>query len=307
MFSTKDGAAKLALSVVIGLIVFKAVVAFITGSISIAAQAVDSFLDLFAISISVFAISVASKPADEEHPFGHGKVECMAAIVQAILIFAAAAGIIYSAIHRIINGVAVELTEIGMGVMLVSIIASVFLSRHLHKIARITDSIALEASARNISADVYSAAGVLVALVIIRFTKLSILDPIVALGVSGFILKAAFDVLKKAFGELVDTRLPEEEETELRSTIEEHISELAGFHEVRTRKAGNQRFIDLHLLLPKNASLEEAHLMCDHLEEDIEKRLPNSNTTIHVEPCNVECDQCQISSCDLRIDITLSQ
>ncbi|MFC2014717.1 cation diffusion facilitator family transporter [Chloroflexota bacterium] len=305
MFSTNTGAAKLALAVVIGLVVFKAVVAYITGSISITAQAVDSFLDLFAISVSVFAINMASKPADEEHHFGHGKVECIAAVVQAVLIFAAAGGIIYSAIRRIITGSVVELTEAGIGVMLVSILASIFLSRHLLKVARNTDSMALEASARNITADVYSASGVLVALIIIRFTGFGMLDPIVALGVSVFLLKAAYDVLKKAFGELLDTRLPEAEETELRSCIEEHINQLAGFHEVRTRKAGSQRFIDLHLLLPKNASLEEAHQMCDHLEEDIENRLSNSNVTIHVEPCNIECDQCQISSCGLRIDITL--
>ncbi|MFC2005152.1 cation diffusion facilitator family transporter [Chloroflexota bacterium] len=307
MFSTGTGAAKLALAVVIGLIVFKAVVAVITGSISITAQAVDSFLDLFAISVSVFAISVASKPADKEHPFGHGKVESIAAIVQAIFIFTAAGGIIYSAVRRIIVGAAVELTEAGIAVMLVSIIASIFLSRHLLKVARATDSIALEASARNIAADVYSAAGVLVALVVIRFTRLTILDPIVALGVSSFILKAAYDVLKKSFGELVDVRLPAEEEAELLSCIEEHISQLAGFHEVRTRKAGSQRFIDLHLMLPKNASVEEAHQMCDHLEQDIENRLSNANVTIHVEPCSTECDQCLISSCSLRIDVTLGR
>jgi len=303
MFSTRSGAAKLALGVVIGLIVLKVVVAVITGSISITAQAVDSFLDLFAIAITLFAVRMAGMPADEEHPFGHGKVESIAATVQAVLIFAAGGWIIYSAVRRIIVGTTIELTEAGIGVMLVSIIVSIFLSRHLLKVSRATDSIALEASARNIAADVYSAAGVLVGLVAIRFTGLSILDPIVALGVALLILKAAYDVMRKSFGELVDVRLPKAEEGEIISCIMEHTTQLAGFHEVRTRKAGSQRFIDLHLMLPKNASVEEAHQMCDHLEEDIKNRLPNSNVTIHVEPCSIECDQCRVSSCSLRLTV----
>lgn len=305
MFSTRSGAVKLALVAVIGLIALKVVVAVITGSISISAQAVDSFLDLFAVAITFFAIRMANMPADEEHSFGHGKVEGIAAIVQAVLIFTAASLIIYSAVHRIIVGTTVELTEAGIGVMLVSIIVSIFLSRHLLKVSRATDSVALEAVARNIAADVYSAAGVLAALVAIRFTGLSIFDPIIALGVAFFILKAAYNVLRKSFGELIDVKLPETEEDEIMSCIKEHSGQLVGFHKIRTRKAGSQRFIDFHLMLPKNASVEEAHQMCDHLEQDIENRLPNSSVTIHVEPCSTECDQCLVSSCSLRIDVML--
>ncbi|MFC2057136.1 cation diffusion facilitator family transporter [Chloroflexota bacterium] len=307
MFSTRTGAAKLALSVVIGLVVFKVVVAVITESIGITAQAADSFLDLFAISVTFFAIRMAAMPADEEHPFGHGKVEGIAAIVQAALIFTAGGWIIYSAVYRIIAGTTLELAEAGIVVMFISMMASIFLSRHLFKISRATDSIALGGIARNIAADVYSAAGVLVALVAIRFTGLGILDPIIAIGVALVILKSAYDVLRKSFSSLMDMKLPREEEDKLISCITEHTEQLAGFHEVRTRKAGNQRFIDLHLMLPKNASLEEAHQMCDHLEQDIEGRLPNSSVTIHVEPCDVECEQCLVSSCSLRIDVTLGQ
>ena len=300
MFSTRSGAAKLSLAVVIGLIVLKVVVAVVTGSISISAQAVDSFLDLFAVAITLFAVRMASVPADEEHPFGHGKLEGVAATVQAVLIFTAGGLIIYSAVHRIMVGAVVELTEAGIAVMLVSIIVSIFLSRHLHKVSQATDSIALEAVAHNIAADVYSASGVLLALVVIRFTGLSILDPIIAVGVAFFILKVAYDVMRKSFREMVDVRLPREEEDEIISCILEHSGQLAGFHKVRTRKAGNQRFIDLHLMLPKNASVEEAHRMCDHLEIDIENRFPNSSVTIHVEPCGEECDQCLVISCSLR-------
>ena len=299
MFSTRGGAAKLSLAVVVGLIVLKVVVTAITGSISILAQAADSFLDLFAIVITAFAVGIATKPADEGHPFGHGKVENVAAIVQAVLIFVAGGLIIYSAVHRIRAGVTIELTEAGIGVMLVSIIASIFLSRHLLKVSRSVDSIALEASARNIAADVYSAAAVLAGLVAIRLTGLSILDPIIALLIALFILKVAYDVLRRSFGGLIDVKLPEAEEVEIKSCIVEHYSEVVSFHRLRTRKAGSQRYIDLHLVMPKDASVEEAHNMCDHLERDIENRLQYTSVTIHVEPCSIECAQCSIV-CSLR-------
>ena len=305
MFSTPTGAAKLTLTTVVGLFALKVTVGVLTGSISIWAQAVDSSLDIFAVVVTFLTVGFSAKPADREHPFGHGKVENIAAGIQAVLLFIAAVAIIYSAIRRIILDATIEMTEAGIAVMLVSMIVSILLSRHLFRIARATDSVALEGNAYNITADIYSTTGVLVGLTIVRFTGLTIIDPILAIIVSVLILRATYRVGQTAFAGLVDTRLPKVEEDELISCITEHTTQLAGFHEVRTRKAGSQRFIDLHLMLPKNASLEEAHQMCDHLEQDIENRLPNANITIHVEPCSVECDQCLVSSCSLRLDIAL--
>ncbi len=299
MFSTRSGAAKLSLIVVSGLIALKIVVVVLTGSISILAQAADSFLDLFAVIITFFAVIIANRPADEAHPFGHGKVENIAAIVQAVLIFTAGGLIIYLAVRRMIVGVTVELTEAGIGVMLVSIVVSLFLSRHLLKVARATDSLALEANAHNIAVDGYSAAAVLAGLVAVRFTGLNILDPIVALVVAVLILKAGYDVMRKSFGGLVDVKLPEAEERVIQSSIMEHIGELVDFHELRTRKAGSQRYIDLHVVMPRSISVAEAHRLCDHLEQDIGGKLRQANVTIHVEPCNEACDQCP-ATCDFR-------
>ena len=303
MLATRRGAAKLSLGVVTGLIVFKVVVGVITGSISVLAQAADSFLDLFAITITFFAVVVAARPADEEHPFGHGKVENIAAVVQAALIFAAGSLIIYAAIRRIITGATLELTEAGIGMMLVSIIVSVFLSKYLLKVAKTTDSVAFEANARNIAADVYSAAGVLVGLIIIRFTGLAIIDPIIALLVSLVIFKSGYDVMKKSFGGLIDVKLPEDEENIVKSAIMEHIGELVDFHALRTRKAGRQRYIDLHLVMPKNISIEKAHQMCDHLERDIKSKLQHASVMIHVEPCDEKCERCPIPP-DSRHNVT---
>ena len=299
MFSNQSGAAKLALGVVVGLIALKVAVAVVTGSISIFAQAADSFLDLFAVIITFIAVRIAVKPADTEHPFGHGKVENIAAVVQAMLIFTASGLIIYSAIRRIMVGTTVELTEAGIGVMLLSMLVSIFLSRHLLKVARSADSIALEANARNIAADVYSAAAVLAGLIVVRFTRLYIIDSIIGIAMALFILKSAYDVLRKSFSGLIDIRLPEDEEASIRECIMEHDSQVVSFHQLRTRKTGKQRHIDLHLVLPKDIKVEEAHHICDHLEADIENRLQHTDVTIHVEPCDEECEQCNLP-CNAR-------
>jgi cation diffusion facilitator family transporter len=299
MFSSPSSAAKLSLAVIVGLTVLKVLVAAITGSISIVAQAVDSLLDLFAVAITFLAIRIAARPADEEHPFGHGKAENIAAIFQAALIFAAGGLIIYSSVQRMITGATVELTEAGIGVMLVSVIASILLARHLLKVSRSAGSIALEANAHNIAADVYSAAGVLVGFLIIRFSNLYIVDPIMAVIVAFFILKAGYTVTRKSFGGLVDTRLPQEEETEIKAAIMKHGCQIGGFHKLRTRQAGQQRYVELHLVMPRSASVDITHRVCDKLEQDIKERLPNTSITIHVEPGDMDCDQCSVP-CTLR-------
>ena len=130
-------------------------------------------------------------------------------------------------------------------------------------------------------------------LLLVRLTGLSVIDPILAILVALFIFKVAYDVLRNSFGGLVDVKLPEDEEREIRSAITEHFGgEVVDFHKLRTRKAGSQRYIEFHLIMPKNTSLEEAHKMCDHLEEDIENRIPHTDVTIHVEPCDENCEWC---------------
>jgi cation diffusion facilitator family transporter len=299
MFYTKRGAVWLALIVILGLVILKFLIAFLTGSISIFAQTADSFLDVIAIFIAFFSIRISAKPPDEEHPFGHGKIENISAVVQAILIFTAGGLIIYSAIKRIISEEVMEFTEAGIAVMAVSIVASVLLSRHLLKVSKTTDSLALEAVGHNIAADVYSAAGVLTGLVVIRITGFVLLDPIIALVVSIIILKSAFIVARKSFYDLMDTRLPKSEEKEIASCLREHSGQLVGFHKLRTRKVGDERYIDLHLIFPRSASVEEAHRICDHLEQDLEDKLKKTNVTIHIEPCSVECDMCYVE-CNQR-------
>ncbi len=301
MFSGASGAARLSVIVVVTLIIIKVVTGIITGSLSVLAQAADSFLDLFAVAITLAAVRFSAKPADAEHPFGHGKAENVAAVVQAVLIFVAGGSIIYSAIQRGLSQTALETTEAGIAVMAVAVIASFFLSRHLRKVARQEDSLALAANADNLNADIYSSLVVLAGLIIVRFTGLYVIDSILAGLVALFILKVGLDVLRTSFGGLVDVQLPEEEVNAIRDAITEHTGiEVVEFHKLRTRKAGSHRYVDVHLVMPKSTSLATAHDMTEHLEIDIRQRLRNTDVTIHVEPCDDNCTECGIIACKDR-------
>ena len=291
-FSTKAGATKLLIGVVVGLIILKVVISWLTGSISILAQAADSLLDLFAAIITFSAIRIAAKPADAEHPYGHGKAEDIAGVGQGILIFVAGGLIIYSAIRRIIEGSSIKLTEAGIAVMAVSIVVSIFLSRHLLSVSRATGSVALEANAHNIATDVYSASAVLVGLAIVRFTGLNIIDSILAIGVAIYILMVALDVIRKPVSGLLDEKLPSSQQAVIEDCLGKHSREVSGYHALRTRRAGSQSYIDLHLVMAGDLSLEQAHQICDRIEIEIKSVLHEASVIIHAEPCDNECEQC---------------
>lgn len=306
-FTVKSRAAAVSIASNSLLILLKAAAGLLTGSISLIAEAIHSTIDLVAAIIAFISVSISDTPADEGHPFGHGKAENMSGLAEALLIFVAGITIAYEAVDRIIHGETLQLLEVGIGVIGVSIVINIIVSMYSFRVARKTDSLAMEARAKHLVTDILTMAGVLVGLIIVRLTGHSIFDRIAAILVSLLIMKTAYDLLKKSVGGLMDTRLPKSELDDLISYIREHSDQLIGFHEVRTRKAGSWRFIDLHLVMPQNASVREAHQVCDHLEQGIKERYPNSDVTIHVEPCTTECAECRIASCDIRLDVKMGE
>ncbi len=299
MFSTKSGAARLLIIAVVGLIALKITVAWVTGSISVLAQAADSFLDLFAGIITFSAVRIVARPADDRHPYGHGKVEDIAGVVQSILIFAAAGLIIYSAATRIREGPSVELAEAGIAVMIVSIVVSVLLSRHLMRVSRATNSVALEANARNIAADVYSASAVLAGLAAVRITGLYVIDSVIAIGVAVYIIKMAFDTIGRPMSGLLDEHLPPAQQAAIEESLSRHRQEISGFHSLRTRRAGSRSHVDLHLVMARGITLERAHQICTQVEIEIQETLHDASIVIHAEPCDNQCECCS-AVCSMR-------
>ena len=306
MFSTKTSAAGLSILSNSVLVALKLAVGLIMGSVSVISEGAHSAVDLLAALIAFFSIRAAAKPADEEHEFGHGKIENISGSVEALLIFLAAGLIIYEAIVKIINRAKPEFLVAGIGIMAFSVVSNFFVSRFLHRVANRTDSVALEADAWHLTTDVYTSLGVLVGLLIVETTHFYILDPIIAIGVALLIFRAAWNITRKSMGGLVDARLPKAEEDIIAASITEHLGEVTGFHELRTRKSGSQRYIDLHLVLPKSVTLEEAHKLCDHLEGDIKSKLSNGLVTIHCEPCEQGQDgtcppECPVINCSIHV------
>jgi len=189
----------------------------------------------------------------------------------------------------------VALVPLGIYVTAAAIAINLLVSWYALRVARATESIALEATARDLLADVLSSGAVLVGLILVQFTGIAILDSIVALLVSVLIGRTAFLTMRKSFGGLMDIKLPQVEEDEIVACIKKHGDLIAGFHRIRTRKAGSQRYIDFHLVVSRQLSVERAHQLCDWLEQEIEKRLSDASVTIHVEPCDGNCEQCSTS------------
>lgn len=295
MLATKEGAARLAIIAVSVLIAMKIAASIVTGSIAIRADAVHSVIDLFGVIVGYTAIKIASRPPDKSHPYGHGKAENIAGVIIAGMIFIAAIIIAYQAVTRLIAGGGVELVPLGIYVTAAAIAINLLVSWYSLRVARATESIALEATARDLFADVLSSAAVLVGLVLVQFTGIAVLDPIVALLVAVLIGRTAILTMRKSFGGLMDVKLPQVEEDEIVAVIENHGDLIASFHRVRTRKAGSQRQIDFHLVVSRNLNVERAHQLCDELEEEIEKQLSSTSVTIHVEPCDGNCERCATS------------
>jgi cation diffusion facilitator family transporter len=263
------------------LIILKLVVGVITGSVSILSEAIHSSMDLLAALIAFLSVRVSDNPPDSRHPYGHGKVENISGVIEALLIFIAAIWIIVEAVKKLRGEIVLESIGIGSAVMFISAIVNTYVAKKLYKVARETKSVALEADALHLKTDVYTSLGVAVGLILIIITKITWFDPAVAILVALFIIHESYLLLKRAFTPLLD----ESWENEDIDDLEKALSELkVNYHELRTRVAGNYRFIDLHIDMPKDLSVENAHKYCDMIEEKLTAKFENLNVTIHVEP-----------------------
>jgi len=263
------------------LIIMKIVAGIISGSVSIISEAIHSMMDLVAAVIAFFSVRISDTPPDREHPYGHGKYENVSGVIESVLIFIAATLIIIEAVKRLLVHKSVESLEIGSLVMLVAAVVNTIVSRRLYKTARKTGSVALEADALHLKTDVYTSLGVGVGLFLIWITGLHFLDPVIAILVASFILFEAWKLLKKAYEPLLDTALDDEDIRIIREVVSQHSLKL---HNLRTRKAGNYKFADMHLEMSPDSSLGEVHNLCNMIEEEVKKKIPYIDVQIHVEP-----------------------
>jgi len=285
------------------LVISKLIIGISISSVSVISEAIHSGLDLLAAFIAYFAVKNSDKPPDKEHTFGHGKIENISGFIEAILIFIACLWIIYEAIHKLIYPQNIENIGLGIGIMFFSSIINIYVSKRIMEVAIETDSIALKADALHLKTDIYTSAGVMFALFLIWFIEFLFkgihfhwLDPICAIGVSLLILKTAYRLTKESFLDLIDTSLNESEIKIIENYINS-FNEILSFKGLKTRKAGNHKFIEVDIIFSENISLKKAHEISELLTQKIKKDIINSHINIHMEPCINPCpDKCQ-SNC----------
>ena len=283
MANGKSGAAAFSVASNTSLVIMKLVAGFATGSVSIISEAMHSTVDLLAAVMAWFSVRSSDRPADEGHPYGHGKIENLSGTIEAILILVAAAFIILEAIRKIIHPVEVEKLWLAIGVMLISSVANVLVSRWLFIVAGRTDSIALKADAEHLRVDVITSAGVFAGLLLIQITDWHILDPVIALMVAALILGIAAKLTWEAGAPLLDAQLPREEVERVKAIICSD-PRVIGYHKLRTRKAGAERHIDVHIQVDRDLPVAAAHSVAEEIEDEIRDKLHGVKVITHVEP-----------------------
>ena len=266
------------------IIVLKLIAGVVSGSISIISEAIHSTSDLLASVLTFFAVKKSSHPADKGHPFGHGRYEDVAGFLEGILIVLASFFILFEAGKRILSGSSLELdSTAGIVVMGISAVMNLFVSRYLLAVAQKTDSVALRADANHLSTDVYSSLGILAGFILIKLTNITLLDPLIAIVVALIILKTGVVITKESLNNLVDGTLPDEDIKKIENVLD-NCQNIYGYKNLRSRKSGQNRDIDITLLCEGDMSLKECHKICDSVEEKIKLSLPNTEITIHCEP-----------------------
>jgi cation diffusion facilitator family transporter len=267
------------------LILLKVAAGVLTGSIALITEAIHSAVDLVASVIAYFSVQKAEQPADEDHLYGHAKVENLAAALEGVLIVLGAAIIIFESVRRLGNPPQLESVGIGIAVIALSTVVNLAVSHWLFRQAKTHDSPALEGDAAHLRTDAMTSVGVLIGLVLVQVTGVDVLDPIVALVVAGAIIYAGVRIVTRSSRVLVDEALPPEELEQIREAVENlGAPEINGFHKLRARRAGSHRYIDLHVQFNRGTSLERAHAVSHDLTDAINQRIHGADVLIHLEP-----------------------
>jgi cation diffusion facilitator family transporter len=284
---SKTGAAALSVASNSALILLKAIAGIVTGSVALLTEALHSATDLVASIVALFSLRAADAPADESHPYGHEKIEDMAAAIEGVLILVGSAVIAFEAVRHLIVGTGVQRIGVALVVLGISIVVNFVVSRRLSTRAVATGSPALAADAAHLTTDMLSSFGVLVALAIVAVTGWEWLDPVVALMVAAVVAVAGVRILTRSSRVLVDETLPDPELQAIRAVVLEFADAgIVGFHELRGRQAGARRHVDLHVQFRAGMTLEEAHGIAHGLQQAIRERLGPADVLIHLEPAD---------------------
>ncbi len=261
---------------------------WLTGSVGLLSDAVESIVNLIAALVALFAVWYAAQPADQHHPYGHEKVEYFSSGFEGALIILAACAIAWHAIDRLIHPGPIEQLGLGITISLIAAGINGVVGWQLIRVGRAEQAIILEADGHHLFTDVWTSVGVALGLVIVMTTNWLWLDAVIGLCVAAHILFTGGKILKRSFDGLMDTALPEEDLARLRAIIEAKLQPGMTYHALRTRQSGTRRHADFHLLVPGQMSVTDAHAVADALEAALVEQWPRMIVTTHLEPIEDE-------------------
>lgn len=265
------------------LILVKLVAWWMTDSIAMLSSLVDSMLDIAAALVTLVAVRHALSPADSDHRFGHGKAEPLAALAQAGLITGSAFFLLIEAIHRFFQPATVENSELGIAVMVFSIILTFALTRFQAYVVRRTQSVAISADSLHYVSDILMNSAVIAALILVTYFDFPLADPLIGLAIAFWIVRSAWTIARKSYDMLMDRELPDEDREKIFEIVRGHPQAL-GVHDLRTRSSGPNTFIQMHLEIPGDFTLERAHAIADAVEMDVRAAFPDADVLIHQDP-----------------------
>jgi cation diffusion facilitator family transporter len=280
-------------------ILLKGTAWWLTGSVGLLSDALESFVNLAGALMALSMLALAARPADEDHAYGHGKAEYFSSGVEGGLILVAAASIAWAAIDRLIHPQPLERLGIGLIVSVVAALVNLGTSLVLMRAARQHESITLRASAQHLMTDVWTSAGVVVAVGLVALTGWLWLDPVVALAVAANIVWTGTRIVRNSIDGLMDRALPESEIAVLRGVLDRYTGPHVRYHALRTRQSGRRRFVSVHVLVPGTWSVKEGHQLLEHLEADLRAALPSLSAFTHLEPLG---DPAALNDLDLDRD-----
>ena len=266
------------------IICLKAAAYWVTNSVGLLSDALESVINLVAAIVALIVLTVAARPADEDHPYGHDKAEYFSSGVEGGMILLAAIGIAVAAIERMLNPRPVEHLALGVTISIVASLINFGVARVLMKAGREHESITLEADAHHLMTDVWTSIGVVIGIAAIAVTGWELLDPIVALLVAANITWTGIHLVRRSILGLMDTALPEDELGVIRAALEPYRAQGIEYHALRTRRSGPRRFVSLHLLVPGAWTVQRGHDLVERIEAQIHGQLSNTTITVHLEP-----------------------
>lgn len=276
------------LSIVTAVAVFglKLLAWWVTGSVGLLSDALESIVNVIAAVGAFVALRVAAKPADHRHNFGHTKAEYFSAVFEGVLIVVAAVIIVATAVDRLINPRELEEVGLGLGISLGATVLNAAVAMILIRAGRKHRSLTLEADGKHLMTDVWTTAGVVVGVFLVAWTGWLPLDPLIAIAVAVNIMVVGGQLVWRSGAGLMDSALPGEQRTAIDAVLDRHRADGIVFHDIRTREAGHERFLQLHMLVPGDWSVQRAHDLTEVVEDELHDAVPDLNITTHLEPVN---------------------